>query len=111
VEPSFCSEPVEGAVALIEGAVAIPTMDANAAVAAAVELAAPCSLHNLQAVAPHDPRAVVEMAAPQASEGFATAVPVLREEARGEAAPCPLSEKVQNYAAVSDLPDLQEVGR
>jgi hypothetical protein len=104
---SVCSGPVEALVALIEGAVALPTRGARAV----VELAAPCSLHNLQAVALHDPQAVVDMAASQASGRSGPVEPVRDEEALDEAAPCPLSEKVRNYAAVSDLPDLQEVGR
>ncbi|HEX5081801.1 MAG TPA: hypothetical protein VFY40_07140 [Blastocatellia bacterium] len=93
--------------ALIEGAVALPTRGARAVVAPA----APCFLHNLQAVALHDPQAVVDMAAPQVSGHSGPVEPVRREGALDEAAPCPSSEKVQNYAAVSDLPDLQEVGR
>jgi hypothetical protein len=107
VELSVCSEPVGALVALIEGAVELPTMAARAV----VEPAAPCSLHNLQAVALHDPQAVVDMAAPQVSGRSGPVEPVRREEALDEAAPYPLTEKVRNYAAVSDLPDLQEVGR
>jgi hypothetical protein len=95
VELPVCSAPAE----LIEEAVAFPTMGARTA----AELAATCSLHNSQAVVPHNPQAVVGMAARQASGRSEPGVPVRFEEARDEAVPCPLSEKVQNCAAVSDL--------
>jgi hypothetical protein len=100
VELSVCSaRVVETLVELIEGTVALPTRGAMAA----VELEAPCSLHNLQAAVHHNPRAVVGTAARPASARSEPGEPVRREEALDEAGPFPLSEKVQNFAAVSDL--------
>jgi hypothetical protein len=107
VELPVCSVRAETPAELIEGTVALPTRGAMAA----VELEAPCSLHNLRAVVLHNPRAVVGTAARQASGRSEPGEPVRREEARDESAPYSLSEKVQNCAAVSDLPDLQGADR
>jgi len=89
VERSVCSEPPE----LIEWAVALEAWDARAA----VELVAPGSRHNPQAVV--RPQAVVEMMACRASAHSARGEPVRSAEARDEMARAALCEKARGCGA------------
>ena len=95
----FCSEPPE----LIEWAAALEAGDARAA----VELEAPGSRHNPQAVV--DPQAVVEMMAGRASWRSARDEPVRSEEARDDMARSALREKARGCGA--GLGSRKEVAR